>query len=196
MTNVAIFCSGSGSNAEALMAHFENHKSIRIALLITNKSDAFALKRAEKFGVITVFFSRNEFNKNPENIVSRLKDENINFVLLAGFLQLIPEELIDQFPDRILNIHPALLPEFGGAGMYGHHVHEAVKEAGKLVSGLTIHLVNKEYDKGKIIFQARCRVDNHDSADDIAARILKMEHAHYPLIAEYFINTSTQNQSN
>jgi len=119
-------------------------------------------------------------------------DKKISFILLAGFLQLIPPVLTEHFRSRMLNIHPSLLPSFGGPGMYGHFVHEAVKASGVPETGLTIHLVDEEYDKGKIIFQATCRVEKDDSAADIAGRVLVMEHIHYPLIAEYFIKTTSK----
>ncbi|HOY94642.1 MAG TPA: phosphoribosylglycinamide formyltransferase [Catalimonadaceae bacterium] len=193
MIQIAIFCSGSGSNAEALMAHFHHHRSIQVAALVVNNPRSYAINRAEKFGVEGQYFSRNTFVESPDVILQYLKDKNISFILLAGFLQLIPEVLISNFPDRILNIHPALLPSFGGPGMYGHFVHEAVKSAGVSETGLTIHLVDEEYDKGKIIFQATCRVEKDDSAADIAARVLVMEHIHYPLVAEYVIQTTSKN---
>ena len=190
MINVAIFCSGSGSNAEALMAHFQEHETIRVALVVTNKIDAFARTRAEKFGVPSVFLSRKTFAEHPESVLETLETHQISFVLLAGFLQIIPPLLVDSFTDRILNIHPALLPKFGGEGMYGHFVHEAVVAAGETESGITIHFVNKEYDKGKIIFQAQCPVEKENSPTDIAARVLKLEHHHYPIVAEFIIQNS------
>jgi phosphoribosylglycinamide formyltransferase-1 len=193
LIKIAIFCSGSGSNAEALMAHFKDHKKIQIALLITNKEDSFARKRAEKFGIPELFFPRKVFSTSPEIVLRTLDEKQVSFVLLAGFLQLVHPSIVAHFPNRILNIHPALLPDFGGEGMYGHHVHEAVKKSGTKITGLSIHVVNSEYDKGKIIFQARCPVEIDDSPDDIAARVLRMEHRHYPLIAEYFIQNSSGN---
>ena len=195
MIQVAIFCSGSGSNAEALMTHFQHHQSIRIAAVLVNSQHSFALTRTEKFGVDGQYFSRKTFSENPESVLDFLKDKNISFILLAGFLQLVPEVLIEHFPDRILNIHPALLPSFGGPGMYGHFVHEAVKASGVSETGLTIHMVDAEYDNGKIIFQATCRVEKDDSPSDIAARVLVMEHIHYPLVAEYFIQTTSKNDT-
>ena len=177
------------------MAHFQHHQSIRVAAVVVNSQHSFALTRAEKFGVEGRYFARKTFSENPESVLGFLKDKNISFILLAGFLQLVPEVLIQHFPDRILNIHPALLPSFGGTGMYGHFVHEAVKASGVSETGLTIHLVDAEYDKGKIIFQATCRVEKDDSPSDIAARVLVMEHIHYPLVAEYFIQTTSKNDT-
>lgn len=175
------------------MAHFQHHRTIRVAAVVVNNPRSYALTRAEKFGVEGQYFSRKTFAESPDVILNYLKDKNISFILLAGFLQLIPEVLIANFSDRILNIHPALLPCFGGPGMYGHFVHEAVKSAGVSETGLTIHLVDAEYDKGKIIFQATCRVEKDDSAADIADRVLVMEHIHYPLVAEYVIQTTSKN---
>jgi phosphoribosylglycinamide formyltransferase-1 len=191
LIKAAIFCSGSGSNAESLMDHFKNHPGIRIGLVLVNKAESGALQRAARFGIPAFFFSRKEFSDPSENILNCLEAHDVSFILLAGFLQLVSGSLIKNYPDKILNIHPALLPKFGGEGMYGHFVHEAVKAAGETTTGLTIHLVDEEYDKGKIIFQASCKVENNDSPTDIAARVLKMEHIHYPIVAEYFIKNST-----
>lgn len=187
MIRIAIFCSGSGSNAEALMQHFKGHSSIGVALLLSNNPEAGALERARRFFVPTETVPRSWFSKDDPALTELLHRYAIDVILLAGFLQRIPESLVAAFPERILNIHPALLPDFGGKGMYGHHVHEAVKAAGKTQTGLTIHLVNGQYDEGKILFQARCPVEIHDSPSHIAARVLEMEHRFYPLVAEQFI---------
>lgn len=178
------------------MHYFQNHKSILIGALLVNNPHSFALKRAEKYAVPAYYFSRKEFSLPSGPLLECLKSHGISYILLAGFLQLIPAGLLKEYPDRILNIHPALLPAFGGPGMYGHRVHEAVKASGATSSGMTIHLVNEHYDEGKKIFQATCKVDINDSADDIAARVLKLEHIHYSLVAEYFIHNSTDNQRN
>lgn len=187
MTRVAIFCSGSGSNAEALMQYFHNHSQISIVLVVVNRPDALAQERASRFGIPSLYLSRQMFSNQPEEVLAALLQRDIRFILLAGFLQKIHPFLIDAFPEGILNIHPSLLPDFGGKGMYGTHVHEAVLASGKTETGLTIHKVDSEYDHGKIIFQARCRVEKDDSPSDIATRVLAMEHSFYPVVAEQVI---------
>ena len=192
MIQVAIFSSGSGSNAKALMKHFEAHPTIRVKLLVFNRKEAGVKQKAEAFGLETQYFPKSVFESNPAEIVNFLKSTNIDFILLAGFLLLIPAELVEAFPEKILNIHPALLPDFGGKGMHGMHVHKAVKESGAKKTGMSIHLVDLEYDKGKILFQSSCPVWESDSESDIAARVLKLEHAHYALIAEQYIKSKTE----
>jgi phosphoribosylglycinamide formyltransferase-1 len=183
--NIALFCSGSGSNAEKIMEYFHDHDSVKVAILLSNSSKAYALERASKFNVPTSIFDRNTFYTS-DNVVAELQKANIDLVVLAGFLWLIPQNLIKAYPGRILNIHPALLPAYGGKGMYGMNVHKAVKEAGEAYSGMTIHIVDEEYDSGKIVFQAKCSIDQEDSAETIAGKVLKLEHAHFaPVIEDY-----------
>lgn len=187
MTNIAIFASGSGTNAEAIMEHFAGSTTARVALLLSNRADAFALKRAERFGVPTAVFSREEF-RDPEGKVARLlKEHRIGFIVLAGFLWLVPNYLTTNYAGRIVNIHPALLPKFGGKGMYGHHVHEAVLAAGESQSGITIHLVNERYDSGDILFQATVPVTPNDTPDSLAEKIHILEHRHFPTVIEQTI---------
>ena len=187
MTNIAIFASGSGTNAEAIMEHFAASTTARVALLLSNRADAFALKRAERFGVPTAVFSREEF-RDPEGAVARLlKEHHIEFIVLAGFLWLVPDYLTARYAGRIVNIHPALLPKFGGKGMYGHHVHEAVLAAGETQSGITIHLVNERYDSGDILFQATVPVSPDDTPDSLADKIHTLEHRHFPTVIEQTI---------
>lgn len=187
MTNIAIFASGSGTNAEAIMEHFAASTTARVALLLSNRADAFALKRAERFGVPTAVFSREEF-RDPEGVVARLlKEHHIEFIVLAGFLWLVPDYLTARYAGRIVNIHPALLPKFGGKGMYGHHVHEAVLAAGETQSGITIHLVNERYDSGDILFQATVPVSPDDTPDSLAEKIHTLEHRHFPTVIEQTI---------
>ncbi|HIW10461.1 MAG TPA: phosphoribosylglycinamide formyltransferase [Candidatus Rikenella faecigallinarum] len=187
MTNIAIFASGSGTNAEAIMEHFAASTTARVALLLSNRADAFALKRAERFGVPTAVFSREEF-RDPEGAVARLlKEHHIEFIVLAGFLWLVPDYLTARYAGRIVNIHPALLPKFGGKGMYGHHVHEAVLAAGETQSGITIHLVNERYDSGDILFQATVPVSPDDTPDSLAEKIHTLEHRHFPTVIEQTI---------
>ena len=192
MIQVAIFSSGSGSNAKAIMRYFEGHPIIKIKLLVYNRKEAGAKQKAEAFGLETKYFPKSVFQSNPSDIVNFLKSANIDFILLAGFLLLIPAELVQAYPEKILNIHPALLPDFGGKGMHGMHVHKAVKESGAKKTGMSIHLVDQEYDKGKILFQSTCPVWESDSESDIAARVLKLEHAHYSLVAEQYITSKKE----
>ena len=183
MIRIAIFASGSGSNARRIMEHFADHAHIRVALLICNKPEAGALDIAREHGVETLVIQRKPFFET-EGLLVELRERGINFIALAGFLWLVPPYLVRAFPKRMLNIHPALLPKYGGKGMYGMRVHEAVKAAGDTESGMTIHYVNERYDEGDIVFQATCPVSPEDSAADIARKVLALEHAYYPKIIE------------
>ena len=183
MKNIAIFASGNGTNAERIMDYFSDNDEINIRLVLTNNPKAGVIARAEKFGVPCRVFSREEFY-NTDKIDKLLAENNIDFIVLAGFLWLIPSSIIQSFPNRIINIHPALLPEYGGKGMYGHHVHEAVIANGEKQSGITIHYVNELYDEGNIIFQATCEVKEDDTPDSLAARIHELEYAHFPVVIE------------
>ena len=180
---IAIFASGSGTNAEAIMQNFAKHESTEVALILSNKSDAYVLERAKMFGVPTYVFDRNTF-RNTNEIVELLQTENISLVVLAGFLWLIPKQLVKAFPNQIINIHPALLPKYGGKGMYGMNVHKAVKEAGETETGITIHYVNEHYDEGQVIHQAKCEVSPEDGLEDIAQKIHLLEHEHFPKVIE------------
>ncbi len=184
MTNIAIFASGSGTNAEAIMNHFSDSSCGRVALLLSNREDAYALRRAERFGVPTAVFSRDEFQDPNGKVASLLGEYHIDFIVLAGFLWLVPRYLTETYAGRIVNIHPALLPKFGGKGMYGAHVHEAVVAAGEKESGITIHWVNERYDSGDILFQATVPVDADDTPDTLAAKIHVLEHRHFPAVIE------------
>ena len=181
--NLAIFASGSGSNAEAFFKYFRGNKNINICLLLSNNKKAFALRRAEKYGVPTVTFDRHEFYET-DRVLSTLKEHHISFIVLAGFLWKIPIELIGNYQGKMVNIHPALLPKFGGKGMYGMHVHKAVIEADEKESGITIHYVTENYDEGEIIFQEKCEVKPADLPETLAERIQKLEHKFYPQVVE------------
>lgn len=183
---IAIFASGSGTNAEAIMQHFSNHATVEVALILSNKSDAFVLERAKKHHVPTKVFNRTAF-KDTNEIVDLLQSENISLVVLAGFLWLIPKQMVKAFPNQIINIHPALLPKYGGKGMYGMQVHKAVKAEGDTETGITIHYVNEAYDEGQIIRQAKCQVSPEDSPEDIAQKIHLLEHEHFPKVVEQLI---------
>lgn len=178
MTRLAILASGSGSNAEKIMEFFKDSNKVQIALVASNKEDAFVLERAKKFGVPGFTFNRKDLEAGI--LLEKLQEEKIDWVILAGFLLKIPVDLIRAFPNRMVNIHPALLPKYGGKGMYGSFVHEAVKAAGDTQTGITIHLVNEHYDEGKIIFQAATEVSQDDTADTIAQKVHALEHRYFP----------------
>lgn len=185
MIRLAILASGSGSNAEKIMEHFQDSPKARVSLIGSNKADAFVLERAQKFGVPTFTFTKQELDAGL--VMERLQAEQINWVILAGFLLKIPTELIRAFPDRMINIHPALLPKYGGKGMYGSYVHEAVKAAGDRESGITIHLVNEHYDEGKIIFQAATALSDSDTPQTIADKIHVLEHRYFSEVIDSLI---------
>jgi len=184
--NVAIFASGNGSNAQKIIEYFSGNTSIRIALVLSNKKDAYVICRAEKLNIPSFTFSYKEFN-NTSVVMEKLKEFEIGFIVLAGFMIKVPDPLIMEYSGKIINIHPALLPKYGGKGMYGDHVHKAVIDEGEKESGITIHFVNEDYDKGKIISQVRCEVDIKDTPDTLAAKIHELEHYHYPRIIEKVI---------
>ncbi|WP_369411748.1 phosphoribosylglycinamide formyltransferase [Chryseolinea lacunae] len=183
---IAIFASGSGTNAEEIMNHFREHARASVVLLLSNNAEAFALKRAEKFGVATKVFTR-QLYKESEVVLEWLREKEVTHVVLAGFLWLVPAYLTNAFPDHIINIHPSLLPKFGGKGMYGMKVHEAVKTEGEKTTGITIHLVNEHYDEGRIIFQASCEVSASDSPETIASKVHALEYAHFPQVIDRWI---------
>ena len=178
-SRIAVFASGSGTNAEEIFKYFRNHESIKVVLLLSNNPEAYVLERAKKFGIPTKIFTKAQFRESDE-VVRQLHNEQVTHVVLAGFLWLVPQNLIQAFPDRIINIHPALLPKYGGKGMYGARVHEAVKNANEQETGITIHIVDEHYDEGDILFQAQCEVNASDTPDSIAQKVHKLEHAHYP----------------
>ncbi len=184
---MAIFASGGGSNARCIMEHFQDHPDIRVGLVVCNKAGAGVLNIAHEFGIPTHLIDRQGFY-NTENLLDVLKRYHIQLIALAGFLWLVPSWLIRAYPRKIVNIHPALLPEFGGKGMYGHFVHEAVKAAGKTSSGMTIHFANEHYDEGDIVFQATCALEPDDTPDDIARKVLVLEHRHYPSQIEKLVS--------
>ncbi len=185
---IAIFASGSGSNAQNIIEYFADNKNIIVDSVWTNNPSAYVLERAKKCGIDSFIFSREEF-KSTLFVVEKLKNRNINLVVLAGFLWLIPSNLIQNF--RIINIHPALLPKYGGKGMYGMNVHQAVVENKEIESGISIHFVNEKYDEGEIIFQAVCPVLPSDSPEDVAEKVHQLEYKHFPeVIEKVLINTS------
>jgi len=181
MNKIAIFASGSGTNAENIIKTCKENKKIEISAIFSNNKDAYVIQRALNHNIKHYIFSRTEFY-NSEKILDQLKEDNIDFIVLAGFLWLIPEYLINNYNNKIINIHPALLPKYGGKGMYGMNVHNAIIENQETESGITIHYVNKEYDKGNIIFQAKCKVLPGDTAEDVAKKVHELEYAHFPRI--------------
>ena len=186
MRHIAIFASGAGSNARKIMERFQNHPDIRVALVVSNKKDAGVLAVAAEFGVETLLINRASFYET-ELLLTELKTHSVDFVVLAGFLWLIPAYLVKAFPRRIVNIHPALLPKYGGKGMYGYHVHEAVKAAGETETGITIHYINEHYDEGDIIFQASCPLTTEDTPETIAQKVHALEHRYFPEVVEGWV---------
>ena len=183
---IAMFASGSGSNCENLIRYFEGSESVRCALVVSNKADAYVLERAQRLGVPTAVMPKAQLN-DPEAMLPLLKKYDIAFIVLAGFLPLVPNFIIEAFPRRIVNLHPALLPKYGGKGMWGHHVHEAVKEAGETETGMTVHWVTPVCDGGDIIAQYKCEIAPSDSVDDIAEKEHQLEMRYFPEVVERII---------
>lgn len=183
MKNVAIFASGSGTNAENIIKYFANHPDIQIALVLSNNPKAGVHERAKKLGVPSFTYSRDEF-KEGVSIMKKLAEYNIDFIVLAGFMNIIPESFLNAYPDKIINIHPALLPKYGGKGMFGMRVHEAVVAAKDKKTGITIHYINEYYDDGEIIFQASCPVSGTDTPEMVAEKVHALEYEHFPRVIE------------
>ena len=182
MKRIVIFASGSGTNAENIIRHFKNHKSARVTLVLSNKENAGVFERCKNEQISCLYFKKADLT-NSETILNLLKKE-ADFIVLAGFLLKVPENIIQAFPNKIINIHPALLPKFGGKGMYGKYVHEAVVKNKEPESGITIHYVNEEYDEGAIIYQAKCEVKPSDTPEDVAEKIHHLEMEHFPKVIE------------
>ena len=187
--SIAIFVSGSGTNCENLIRYFADSLRVKCALVISNKPDALALERAQRLGVPTAVAPKAQLN-DPDTMMPLLRQYDIRFIVLAGFLPLVPDFLIDAFPRRIINLHPALLPKYGGKGMWGHHVHEAVKAAGESETGMTVHWVTPVCDGGEIIAQYRCALSPDDTVDDIAAKEHQLEMTYFPQVVEQVINST------
>lgn len=186
--NIAIFASGSGSNCENLIRYFADSESVNCALVVSNKPDAYALTRAERLGVPTAVTPKADLH-NPNVMMPLLQKYDIGFIVLAGWLPLIPDFLIEAYPHRIINIHPALLPKYGGKGMWGHHVHEAVKAAGERETGMTVHWVTPVCDAGEIIAQFRVSLSPDDTVEDIAEKEHQLEMEHFPKVVETIISS-------
>jgi len=191
MEQIAIFASGTGSNAKAIIQYFNGHDSIKVNCLLSNKPSAKALEMAASFGIDSKVISQAELEQ-PNLLIDYLKDRAISLIVLAGYLKKIPARMVEAFPNAIINIHPALLPDFGGKGMYGMHVHQAVVDAGVGKSGMTIHYVNEVYDDGGIIFQASVDLEETDQAADVARKVLTLEHKHYPEVIEQLLLKRSQ----
>jgi phosphoribosylglycinamide formyltransferase-1 len=192
MKRIAIFASGSGSNAEKIAEYFAGRTDVEVALILTNNPQAGVIQRARKLHIPVIVFDRTTFYET-EKILNLLLNNKIDLIVLAGFMMLIPDFLVKAFPEKMVNIHPALLPKYGGKGMYGSFVHEAVVAAKEKESGITIHFVNEHYDEGNVIFQASCEVTDTDSADDVANKIHVLEHFHFPrVIDEIILKSETE----
>ena len=183
---IAIFLSGSGSNARNICTYFQNHEKIEVALLLSNKENSGAKAIGEDFEIPYFIFTREQFYHTNE-VISKLEQNKISTLVLAGFLWLIPENLLEKYPNQIINIHPALLPNYGGKGMHGMHVHEAVFTNKEKESGITIHLCNEKYDEGRILFQKSVAIDEHDTPETIQQKVLQLEHTYFPKAIEDFL---------
>ena len=175
---ILIFASGSGTNAEQIIRHFSPTNDVKVAGVYTNNPSAFVIERAKELDIPTFVFSREQLN-DPNALLAELKGKTPNLIVLAGFLWKIPPHIVEAFPDKIINIHPSLLPKFGGKGMFGRHVHQAVIDAKEVESGISIHYVNTQYDEGAIIFQAKTTVDPQETPESLAQKIHKLEHQHF-----------------
>lgn len=185
MTNVAIFVSGGGTNCEAIIRHFAGSQDVKISLVLSNRADAYALVRARNLGIPTIVVPKKHFN-DEAYMMALMKQFGIDFIVLAGFLLVVPDFLINAYEHKMVNLHPALLPKFGGMGMYGHHVHEAVKAAGETETGMTVHYVSNQVDGGEIIAQYSTPISPDDTPDDIAAKEHVLEMQHFPEIIEKY----------
>ena len=189
MINIAVFVSGGGTNCERLIQHFKGHNRYKISLVVSNKKDAPAIEKAERYGVKAVVMEMSKLN-NPKEFLPLMTLYGIKFIVLAGFLPIIPDYLIEAFPNRIINLHPALLPKFGGKGMWGHHVHEAVKQSGDTQTGMTVHFVTSVCDGGQIIAQVKCDILPSDTVDDIASQEHELEMRQFPIITQEVLDKS------
>lgn len=184
--NIALFASGSGTNVENIAKYFSANTKVNVKLILSNKKDAFVLERAKKLGIKSVVFNKEQF-ANSNQIVDLLLNENIHLVVLAGFLWLVPKNLVQAFPNKILNIHPALLPKYGGKGMYGMRIHETVVENNETETGITIHTIDENYDEGNIILQEKCKILPSDSPEQVAQKVHALEYEHYPKVIEQIL---------
>ena len=184
--NITIFASGEGTNAQSIIDYFKNSSSVKIALIVSNKADANVLIRAKKENITTLLLNKFDFFEN-DSTIQQLNNYKIDLIVLAGFLWMIPESLIKAFPNKIINIHPALLPKYGGKGMYGDRVHQAIVDADEEESGISIHFVNEHFDEGEIIHQSRFRIEPGDDLEMIKFKGQQLEHLHYPKVVEQLL---------
>jgi phosphoribosylglycinamide formyltransferase-1 len=191
---IVIFASGSGTNAQRIVEYFADYTNINIVSIFCNNPNAYVIERAAKMKIPCQLFSKDDFLSGK--VLSDLELYNPSLIVLAGFLWLIPPQMVKAFPDRIINIHPALLPKYGGKGMYGMRVHESVIENCETESGITIHLVNEKYDEGNVLFQAKCVVNEFDTPDDLAEKIHQLEYEHFPKVIEKLLIEEGQNTEN
>jgi phosphoribosylglycinamide formyltransferase 1 len=189
MEKIAIFASGSGTNAQQIIEYFQASQVIRVALVLSNNPRAFVLERAHKLGVPSEAFSRSDFYET-NNVLDLLRNHQVSYIVLAGFLWLVPVNILQTYPGKILNIHPALLPKYGGKGMFGNKVHQAVIDSGETESGISVHTVNEKYDEGKILFQARCKIEKGETPESLAIKVHALEHKHYPRVIEEVVLVS------
>lgn len=180
---IAIFASGSGSNAQKIMEHFKRHAEAEVVLILTNNPQAYVLQRADNFEIPSHIFTRQEFYET-DDVIRILKTLQVDLIVLAGFLWLVPASLLKNFPNKIINLHPALLPKYGGKGMYGDNVHKAILAAGEEESGITIHFVNEEFDEGEIIHQSKFKIEPGDNLELIKFKGQQLEHQHFPKVIE------------
>ena len=186
---LAIFASGSGSNAQKILEYFKENENAEVSIILSNNPDAYVLQRADNFETPTHVFDRHEFYQTDQ-VIQLLKDHQIDLIVLAGFLWLIPQNLVNAFPKAIINIHPALLPNYGGKGMYGDRVHQAVLDAKEGETGITIHYIDEKFDEGEIIFQAKYKIEPNDTLDLIRFQVQQLEHQFYPKVIESIIKES------
>ena len=180
---IAIFASGSGSNAQKIMEHFKRNADAEVVLILTNNPQAYVLQRADNFEIPSHIFNRQEFYET-DDVINLLKNLQVDIIVLAGFLWLVPKSLLAAFPNKIINLHPALLPKYGGKGMYGDNVHKAILAAGEEESGITIHFVNAEFDEGEIIHQSRFKIEPGDNLEMLKFKGQQLEHQHFPKVIE------------
>ncbi len=193
MRNIAIFASGNGTNAENIISYFRDRsRKVNVSFILTNKSDAKVIERGKKLNIESYFFNNETIKNSPSEIISVLKSHQIDLIVLAGYMTFIPDEITSLYENRIINIHPSLLPKYGGKGMHGVNVHKAVIAAGEKESGITIHYVNQEYDKGRIIFQAKCSIAPEESATTLEEKIHQLEYKYYPDVISQILDNLTE----
>lgn len=193
MKNIALFASGNGTNVQQIAEYFQGSKEVKVDCVVVNKKNIYVIERAKNLNIPCFYFNREDFYES-DRVLNLMQERKIDYIILAGFLWLIPTNLLQAYNNKIVNIHPALLPKYGGKGMYGHHVHEAVVANKETESGITIHYANEKYDSGDIIFQARCVVEEKDSADDVAAKIHLLEKEYYPKVVERVVTGKSLNE--